>query len=362
MADTRTSSAGPVEAVETVGGTGAAAPSRWARPARRLRPVGSTPRVWPRYLVLGAVVLVAAVAVLTYDITGAPGSRAFDLVVRMRATSVATVAVVAFCQATATVLFHTVTGNRILTPSIMGFDALYTVMQTALVFFFGVTTLNATDGLPKVVLQSALMVGFATVLYGWMFGGKRGNLHLMLLVGVVLGLGFSALSTFMQRLLTPSEFDILSARLFGNLSNSNPAYLPWAALVCAAAGVWAWRRRHRLDVLSLGRETATNLGLRYRREVIVTLVVVAVLVSVSTTLVGPMTFFGFLVATLAYSLTPSPKHAQVLPMAILLAGTGLLTGYFVLRHVFYAAGMLSVILELFGGLTFLILLLRKGLR
>lgn len=320
------------------------------------------PRAWPRYLALGLAVLAAATAVLTYQVTGEPGSRAFQLVMSMRATSVLTVVVVAFCQATATVLFHTVTGNRILTPSIMGFDALYTVMQTGLVFAFGAGALAATDGLAKVVLQSALMVGFATVLYGWLFAGRRGNLHLMLLVGVVLGLGFGSLSTFMQRLLTPSEFDILSARLFGNLSNTHPAYLPWAAGLCVLLAAGVWRRRHRLDVLALGPETATNLGLRYRREVVGVLVLVAVLISISTTLVGPMTFFGFLVATLAYHLTPGPTHAQVLPTAVLLAAAGLLGGYFVLRHVFYAAGMLSVILEFVGGLTFLILLLRKGLR
>lgn len=312
--------------------------------------------------VLAAVAVAAAVGVLTWGIAAEPGTRAFQLTVGMRVSSVLTVAVVAFCQATATVLFHTVTGNRILTPSIMGFDALYTVMQTALVFFFGASTLAASDGLPKVLAQSALMVGFATVLYGWLFSGRRGDLHLMLLVGVVLGLGFAALSTFMQRMLAPSEFDVLSARLFGNLSNSNREYLPWALALCAVLAVLVWRRRHRLDVLALGRETATNLGLHYRREVIGVLVVVAVLISVSTTMVGPMTFFGFLVATLAYSLAPGPQHARVLPTAALLGVAGLLTGYFVLRHVFYAAGMLSVILEFAGGLTFLILLLRKGLR
>ncbi|MEV7973513.1 iron chelate uptake ABC transporter family permease subunit [Cellulomonas sp. NPDC089187] len=319
-------------------------------------------RIWPRYAALGLLTVLAAAVVLGYGISSEPGTRAFDLVLRMRITSLGTVLVVAFCQAVGTVLFHTVTGNRILTPSIMGFDALYTVMQTALVFLFGAASLTATDGLPKVIIQSALMVGFATVLYGWLFSGKRSNLHLMLLVGVVLGLGFGSLSTFMQRLLTPSEFDILSARLFGNLSNSNPEYLPWAALICVLVGVWVWRRRHRLDVLALGRDTATGLGLHYRREVTAVLIVVALLVSISTTLVGPMTFLGFLVATLAYALTPGPQHARVLPMAVLLGTATLLTGYAVLKHVFYAAGMLSVIIEFAGGLTFLILLLRKGLR
>ncbi|WP_256335930.1 iron chelate uptake ABC transporter family permease subunit [Microbacterium sp. cf332] len=317
-------------------------------------------RVWLRFAVLAVVVVVAATLLLTWNIPLDPGQRGYWLAVDLRVTTVATVAVVACCQAVATVLFQTATGNRILTPSIMGFDALYVVMQTALVFFFGGAALAATDGLAKVALQSLLMVGFATLLYGWLFAGKRGNLHIMLLIGIVLGVGFSSLSTVMQRLLTPSDFDLLSARLFGNLSNSNPEYLPWAAGIVAIVSAVVWRRRRRLDVLSLGRDVSTNLGISYKREVTVLLILVAVLISVSTTLVGPMTFFGFIVATLSYQLAGSSRHAVILPFAALLGMATLLGGYFVLRHVFYAAGMLTVIIEFVGGLFFIVYLLRKG--
>lgn len=322
--------------------------------------VERVPRVWLRFVVLAVVVVAAAVLLLTWNIPLDPGRRGYWLAVDLRVTTVATVAIVACCQAVATVLFHTATGNRILTPSIMGFDALYVVMQTGLVFFFGGAALAATDGLAKVALQSLLMVAFATLLYGWLFAGKRGNLHIMLLIGIVLGVGFGSLSSVMQRLLTPSDFDLLSARLFGNLSNSNPEYLPWAAVIVAIVLVVVWRRRRRLDVLTLGRDVATNLGLAYKREVTVLLILVAVLISVSTTLVGPMTFFGFIVATLAYQLAGSSRHAVILPFAALFGAAMLLGGYFVLRHVFYAAGMLTVIIEFVGGLFFIVYLLRKG--
>lgn len=318
------------------------------------------PRPWLRFALVGVVVIVGALGVLFYDLPMDPSRRGFWLALALRAITVATIALVAVCQAAATVLFHTATSNRILTPSIMGFDALYVVMQTGLVFFFGGAALAATDGLPKVALQSLLMVGFATLLYGWLFAGRRGDLHIMLLIGIVLGIGFGSLSTVMQRLLTPSDFDLLSARLFGNMSNSNPEYLPWAGIIVAFVAVAVWRARHRLDVLTLGRDTATSLGIAYKRQVTVLLVLVAVLISISTTLVGPMTFFGFIVATLAYQLAGSPRHAVVLPFATLLGMATLLVGYFVLRHLFYAAGMLTVIIEFAGGLFFIIHLLRKG--
>lgn len=316
---------------------------------------------WPlRFIVFAAVAIAVTVLVLTWDIGPEPGSRGFWLVVSMRSTTVLTIILVAACQAVATVMFHTATGNRILTPSIMGFDALYVLIQTAMAFFLGAQALSATDGVPKVLIQSAIMVAFATALYGWLFGGRLGNLHITLLVGLILGAGFGTLSSFMQRMLVPSDFDILSARLFGNISNSNPAYLPFGYGILAVVLVLVFLRRHRLDVLALGREQSINLGLDYKREVITTLVLVAVLVSISTTMVGPMTFFGFIVATLAYQLCGSQEHRHVLPFAVLLGVVTLMGAYFILHNIFSAAGLVTVIIEFVGGLAFVILLLRKG--
>ena len=36
----------------------------------------------------------------------------------------------------------------------------------------------------------------------------------------------NSVSTFMRKLLAPSEFDILQARLFGSVNHADPAYFP----------------------------------------------------------------------------------------------------------------------------------------
>jgi len=323
-------------------------------------PAGALRRHLPTIAVLAAAVALA-VAILVYGNPAPAGSPGFWVIVQTRWTSLGTIAFVAIAQAVATVMFHTATSNRILTPSILGFDALYVLTQTALVFVFG-TSASSMEGIPKIIAQSALMVVFATVLYSWLFSGSRANLHLLLLVGVVLGIGFGSLSSFMQRMLTPSEFDVLSARLFGSIGKGNPDYLPIAALIVVGILVFFWVRRRTYDVVALGRDVAVSLGVRYQREVIVILVLVAVLVSVSATMVGPMTFYGFLVATLAYQFARTDKHSEVLPLAIGIALVTLLGSTFVLKHIFHAAGLVTVIIEFAGGLLFLIVLLRKGLR
>lgn len=320
--------------------------------------------IWRRLLPVGLVFVAAillAIAVVAYGNPAPAGSAGFWIIVQTRLTSLGTIALVAVAQSVATVMFHTVTANRILTPSILGFDALYVLSQTALVFVFGVSA-TGLEGIPKIIAQSLLMIVFATVLYGWLFSGKRANLHLLLLVGVVLGTGFGSMSTFMQRLLTPSEFDVLSARLFGSISKGNADYLPIAATIVLLVFGYIWARRRTFDVISLGRDVSVSLGVRYRREVVTVLILVAVLISVSATMVGPMTFYGFLVATLAYQFAPGDRHADVLPLAIGIGLVTLLGATFVLKHIFSAAGLVTVIIEFTGGLLFLIVLLRKGLR
>jgi iron complex transport system permease protein len=267
---------------------------------------------------------------------------------------------VAFCQAIATVSFQTATNNRIITPSIMGFESLYRAVQTSSVYFLGVAGITAIQGVSQFLLQVALMVGFALLLYGWLLSGRYGNLQVMLLVGIILGAGLGSVSTFMQRLLTPSEFDVLAARLFGSISHADPAYLPYAIPLAAIAGGALWANAKNLNLLSLGRDAATSLGLNHRRQTMVTLFFVSILMAVSTALVGPMTFLGFLVATLAYQLADTYDHRYIFPMSVATAFIVLTGSYFVMKHVFYAQGVVSVIIELVGGGVFLLVLLRKG--
>lgn len=323
------------------------------RPSR----LPSRPRLSPR-LRLGLLSVVVIVVTVCFLFLFVRGSFAFAFPRRLN--MVGAMVVAAFTQGVGTVVFHTVTNNRILTPSIIGFDSMYTLMQTLMVFVFGGTVIAHTEGIPKLLAQTALMVVFATILYRWMFAGKIGSLFLMLLVGVVIGLAFDSISTFLQRMLSPTEYDMLSVEMFGRLSAVKGDYLPLAFAVCIGIGCILWRRRHHLDALLLGREAAMSIGVSHKRELTLMLVLIALMVAFSTALVGPMTFFGFIVATLAYQLTGSYRHAYVMPMAFLLGVLTLVLGQFVMQHIFYAGGFLTVIIEFVGGILFLVVILRKG--
>ncbi|MFD5867075.1 iron chelate uptake ABC transporter family permease subunit [Corynebacterium sp. NPDC060344] len=348
--------------------TADAAPERsadGAGPGRRpgtgpLPTARSRKRYWIIFAVLAAMAIGFATANLAWGNPMPFGSRGFWLIAEMRVSNLAVMLVVAFCQATATVAFQTVTHNRILTPSIMGFESLYVVIQTAAVFFIGAAGVAAITGTPQFLGQVAVMVVFSAILYGWLFGGRFGNLQIMLLVGIILGGGMGALSTFMQRMLTPSEFDVLTARLIGSVANADTSYLLVSLPIIAFAGGVLWLRSTKLNVLGLGRDTATNLGVNHKKDTIIVLIMVSMLMAVSTALVGPMTFLGFLVAMIAYQLADTYDHRHVFPIAWLTGFVVLSGSYFALKNFFYAEGSVGIIIEVVGGSFFLIYILRKG--
>ena len=218
----------------------------------------------------------------------------------------------------ATVAFQTVANNRIITPSILGFESLYRAIHTSTIFFLGVAGLTASATVGHFVGQLALMIVLSLVLYSWLLTSQRASMHAMLLIGVMLGAGLGSVSTFMQRLLTPSEFDVLTARLFGSIANAQKEYYPIAVPLVAVAALALVLMTRQLSVLSLGRETATNLGVNHRHTSVLVLILVSVLMATSTALVGPMTFLGFLVATLAYQFSGTHDHRYIFAMAVAL--------------------------------------------
>lgn len=330
------------------------------RSAKAFRSSKEHRRYWLILTVLIVLGILASIGLLVYNNPVPVDSPSFFPVVRRRMYALTAMIIAAVCQSLSTVAFQSITSNKIITPSLLGFEALYSTIQTCTIFFFGATALINFTGTRAFLFQVSVMVLMCLILYGGLLAGKYGNLQLMLLIGVIMGTGLRSLSSFMRRLLAPSEFDILQARLFGSVNNAEVSYFPIAIpIVIIAAGLLLVYSK-RLNLISLGHAPATALGANHRRGVIYSLILVAILMSISTALVGPLTFYGFLVAILTYQAAPTYDHRYILPMSLAI-GFLIITGaYFLMYHVFNAQGVVSIIIEMVGGLTFLFVILRKG--
>lgn len=311
-------------------------------------------------LVLIALAVLTLLSIVCFMTLGARGSWSF--VLSFRGKKLLGLILVAYAISVSTVLFQTVANNRILTPSIMGFDALYVLIKTGLVFFFGIGALVAVDPQIQFVLQVAVMVVFALLLFRWLFLGEERSLHLLVLVGIVFGILFRSISNLLQRMLDPGAFNVLQDSMYASFATTDATLLAISCVIVLAVSLVAWRILPAFDVLSLGRAQAINLGVNYQRTVVTILVLIAVLVSVSTALVGPITFFGLLVATLAHALVGNSRHKYVLPASVALAVICLVGGQTLLERAFAFDTALSIIIEFLGGIVFIFLVLRRSAR
>lgn len=307
-----------------------------------------------RLSLLGVLSLLAMVAFMTW---GVQGNWAF--VLELRGTKLAAMVLVAYAIAVSSVLFQTITHNRILTPSIMGFDALYIFIQSVLVYLIGMYGLSQWSPEYKFIIDVVVMTVFSCLLFSRVFSGAANSLFLMVLVGIVCGLLFRSLSSFIMRIMDPNEFTILQDKMFASFNTIRAELLGISAIMIVLASVISWRLRRAYDVLALGRDVAVNLGVSYRKVVMQTLVVIAILVSASTALVGPVTFFGLLISNLAYMLMKTDRHHAVVPAAVLMGIIMLVGGQFILERILGLSTPISVVIEFIGGLMFIALVVRK---
>lgn len=266
---------------------------------------------------------------------------------------------VAYSIGVSTLLFQTLTNNPILTPSILGFDSLYLLIQTLLVFMLGGIGF-ARLGIPeKFAFETSLMLAGSLFLFK-LINKENNDLARMILVGVIFGVFFRSINNLLQRMISPEDFAVTQSSSFASFNSANPTLLAIGGIVTLISAIWIWMQRHQLDVLLLGRDKAIGLGLDYAKFSYRLLICCALLVSVSTALVGPILFLGLLVCAIANALSPVVNHAVRIPMVFLISAITLILGQAIFEHLLGMQGVLSVVIELVGGLIFIYLMLRNG--
>ncbi|MEH7343327.1 iron chelate uptake ABC transporter family permease subunit [Bacillus sp. JJ1532] len=307
------------------------------------------------------MIILAVIAIMfcsIYLFHGLNGS--FDYALPRRGVKVIAMVLTGIAIAYATVVFQTISHNRILTPSIMGLDSLYLLIQTVIIFFLGSSHVLVANRQYNFFLSVVAMIVFALLLYQLLFKNGKRPIYFLLLVGIIVGTFFSSISTFLQVLIDPNEFQRVQDRMFASFNNVN-GDLVWIALsIIIIAIVIGFRSMNYLDVISLGRDHAVNLGVPYDLIVKRMLVLVAILISIATALVGPITFFGLIVANLSYQFFKTYRHTTIISGAMVMSIIALVGGQWVVERIFTFSTTLSVIINFFGGVYFIFLLLKES--
>ena len=286
-------------------------------------------------------------------------SRNWDYNLSKRIPKIIAIIVTSGSIAFSSMIFQTITNNRILTPSILGLDSLYTFCQTLSVFVFGIDSIMMTNRNINFFVSVLIMILGTIILYNCVFK-KGSNVFLLLLVGTVLGTLFKSISSFMQVLIDPNDFISLQSKLFASFSsiNTDIVFISIIALIV----IWIIVRGDikKFDVMLLGREASINLGVDHDKMSKKLLLVVAILVSISTALVGPITFLGLLVVNLSYQFFNTYKHTYLISGSILISIIALVGGQFIVERILNFSSTVSIIINFVGGLYFIYLLLKEA--
>lgn len=308
-----------------------------------------------KLVILAVIALMFMALFAFYNIQG-PFSYAFPKRVERLVAMVITGTAIAF----ATIIFQTVTHNRLLTPSMMGIDSMYQVVQTIIYFTAGSSSIFVVSRYINFGTSIIAMVLFAIILYRFLFRADKYPIFLLLLAGMIIGTLLGSLVTFMQVIIDPVEYESLQARLFASFMNVKTELLFISLVILGAAFIFGYRLLRDLDVVSLGRDNAINLGVNYDKIVLQVLMLSSVLIATSTALVGPVTFLGLIVANLAYQYLATYKHSVLIAGASLISIIALVGGQFLVQHVFHLNTTISVVINFVGGVYFIYLLLKES--
>ncbi|WP_195576121.1 iron chelate uptake ABC transporter family permease subunit [Paenibacillus sp. 1001270B_150601_E10] len=284
----------------------------------------------------------------------------WEYVLEKRGIKVFAIVLTGSAIAFSTIIFQTITNNRILTPSILGLDSLYMLIQTFVIFVFGSTSVGALDRNLNFLISVGGMLIFSAILYKIMFKQQGQSIYFLLLIGLIFGTMFGTMSTFLQVLIDPNEFQIVSDRMFASFNNINTDVLTLSVIGFAAVTIYFLRFAKYLDVLALGRDQAVNLGVPYDAVVKRLLIIVTILISIATALAGPITFLGLLVANVAYQYMNTYRHKFLILGSMLISIIALIGGQLLVERVFTFSTTLSVIVNFIGGVYFIYLLLKEN--
>lgn len=312
-------------------------------------------------LVLALLVLLACAGYMTVGVNFA-NPKLLAYAMRIRAPKLVAMLITAFVIGSASIVFQSVIRNNIVTPCLLGMDQLYSLIHTAVFFAAGSGSALATDAKLAFVVDLAIMGVVATLIYSYLFRKTNHNVLYVLLVGTVLTSFFSSVQTTLTRVMDPNEYDNLLAQLVASFSNMNSTIMVLAVVVLAVVAFALRKELALLDVLTLGKDQAINLGVDYDRCIRRLLLGVTLYIATATAMVGPLAFLGLILANLSRQLMRTYRHSQLITASVMFGMAVLIGGQLLVERVFVYSVPVSVFITVGGGIYFLYLLLtqRKG--
>lgn len=295
---------------------------------------------------------------LFYGLEGM-SQKTFDYALSIRKPRLAAMILAGSCIGFASIAFQSVIRNTIVTPCLLGMNSLYSLIQTLVFFCLGANSIFVYNRNAAFLLNLVIMSVVAVTIYGYLFRKTNYNVLYVLLAGTVMSSFFGSLTTGMTRVMDPNTYDTLLDNLVSSFGRVNADILWLALAIVVAVIVVFWKQFALLDVITLGKNQAINLGVNYDKTISRILLGVVILIAVATALVGPISFLGLIIANISRQLFKTFKHSYLFAGSMLAGIIVLAGGQGFIEHVLPFNTYISVIISIFGGGYFLFLIIKN---
>lgn len=256
-------------------------------------------------------------------------------------------------------VFQTMTQNRILTPSLIGFDAIFISVQTTIVFFLSSSSIFFVNPFLNFIVSAGLMIVVSLVLYRLILKKNKNNIIFLLLVGMVLSTLSRSFASFLQTVMDPDEFQSLTIRTEVSITNMNLSII-WLALPLMIIMIYLLMKDYReYDVMTLGEHNAIGLGVRYAKKMNTSLIYMALAMSISTALIGPISFLGLISVNAAREMLKDYKHLPLFLASSMIAVIFLVLGQGIIAETGFLTTV-TVLISMVGGMYMIYLILKEN--
>lgn len=274
-----------------------------------------------------------------------------------RTIQVIALVIAAVLIALSTTVFQTLSQNRIITPSLLGFDSIFVVTQTTLVYFASMSKF-VVNPILNFIITVVLMVGITLWMYQTILKRHKNNILLLLLVGMVISTLASNYASFLQILMNPTEFQIITSLTNVSVVNINST-LTWIVLpVAVVITIYFFAKSHIYDVMALGMSHALNLGIEYQKQTYRDLIFISIAIAVTTALVGPLSLLGLIAVNIAKELYDKYHHKSIFILSSFIAITVLILGQSIVELIGFRT-VVTTFISLFGGIYMIYLIIKE---
>ncbi|MDO5522207.1 MAG: iron ABC transporter permease [bacterium] len=260
---------------------------------------------------------------------------------------------------TAGCILQSVTKNALADPGIIGINAGASLAVVLLIYSGGTVYYDKIGALNMFLMPFVAIIGamISAALIYVLSIKKTVSPFRLILNGIGVNAGLSAFITFYQLNMSQGDYNQALVWTSGSLWGSSYSFFFIVAPVTLLLVFVAMYKSKTLDVMDLGDELATGLGIQVEKERRRMLIVAVVISAVATSVAGNISFLGLISPHIARKLV-GPVHRRVIPVAAVISMIIILVADGIARTVFAPVELpVGIMISVIGVPYFIYLML-----